>query len=358
MKFIHCADLHLDSKIKELPTEKSKIRREEIIRTFERLCDYAKNNLVRAVIIAGDMFDTAHVTLKTRERVLGAINACENVDFIYVSGNHDDVNFISELENVPVNLKVVGEEWCYYEYDDVCVAGVMLTKVNSKTIYDTLNLNKDKINIVTMHGQVVGHKGESDVETISIPKLKEKNIDYLALGHVHGYGQGQIDLRGKYAYSGCLDGRGFDELGDKGFVLIDVENNSLTTEFVKFSSRTLHEYEFDVEKYDNWTNAVLALEGMLYSTFDKESLVKVTLVGEHKTDFYVDKESLAFRLNEHFFFAKVNDKTKLKIQQEDYDLDKSVRGEFVRQVMQSELDEEQKKSVILLGLGALKGEEF
>ena len=57
MKFIHCADLHIDSKIKTLPSDKSKIRREEIIRTFERLTDYAAENGVTAVIIAGDMFD-------------------------------------------------------------------------------------------------------------------------------------------------------------------------------------------------------------------------------------------------------------------------------------------------------------
>ena len=55
-------------------------------------------------------------------------------------------------------------------------------------------------------------------------RLKEKNIDYLALGHIHEYSQGQIDLRGKYAYSGCLEGRGFDELGEKGFILIDVSD--------------------------------------------------------------------------------------------------------------------------------------
>ena len=38
MKFIHCADLHLDSKMEGLPTDKSKIRRDEVVATFERLC--------------------------------------------------------------------------------------------------------------------------------------------------------------------------------------------------------------------------------------------------------------------------------------------------------------------------------
>ena len=54
MKFIHTADIHLDSVIDMLPSEKSKIRRDEILRTFERLCEYAKEKGVTAVIIAGE----------------------------------------------------------------------------------------------------------------------------------------------------------------------------------------------------------------------------------------------------------------------------------------------------------------
>lgn len=358
MKFIHCSDLHLDSKIEGIPTEKSRIRREEILRTFERLCDYAKTNRVTAVIIAGDMFDTARVTLKTKERVISSISSCKDVDFIYLSGNHDDVNFVAELDNFPQNLKVVNDQWSYFKYNTVCIGAVMLTSVNSKAVYDTLNLDKNNVNIISLHGQIVGHKGEGSAETISIPKLKDKNIDYLALGHIHSYSKGEIDLRAQYAYSGCLDGRGFDELGEKGFVLIDVEDGKLSTNFLEFSSRTNHEFEFDVSNYENWFSAVLAIESQLKNLFDKSSLVKVVLSGEHNTDFYIDKDSLASRLNEYFFFAKVQDKTKLKIEKEDYENDKSVRGEFVRAVMDSALSEEQKKEVVLLGLNALKGEEI
>ncbi len=358
MKFIHCSDLHLDSKIEGLPTEKSRIRREEILRTFERLAKHAKENDVCAVIIAGDMFDTARVSVKTKERVISVISECANVDFIYLSGNHDESNFINTIEQLPANLKCVGEDWEYFNYGDVTIASIMLTNANSKAVYDTLKLDENSVNVVALHGQVVGYKGDGQAHDISIPKLKEKNIDYLALGHIHSYSEGQIDLRGNYVYSGCLDGRGFDELGDKGFVLIDVQKGKINKEFIKFSSRTLHEYEFNVENYPSWHSAVMAIESQLKNEYDKNSLIKVVLSGEHKTDFYIDTESLAMRLNEFFFFAKVYDKTKLKIEQSDYETDKSVRGEFVRAVLGGDMDEEQKKQVLLLGLNALKGEEI
>ena len=82
MKFIHCADLHLDSKIETIPTEKSKIRRDEIVHTFERLAEFAVEQGVTAVIICGDMFDTSRVTIKTRGRVLQAIKKSAGVDFL------------------------------------------------------------------------------------------------------------------------------------------------------------------------------------------------------------------------------------------------------------------------------------
>ena len=111
MKFIHTADLHLDSKIEGIPTDKSKTRREEIVRSFERLIDFADKNDVRAIIIAGDMFDTAGVTLKTKARVIESIKTHSHIDFLYLQGNHDEVSFVGENE-MPDDLGV--PSWLYH----------------------------------------------------------------------------------------------------------------------------------------------------------------------------------------------------------------------------------------------------
>jgi DNA repair exonuclease SbcCD nuclease subunit len=209
-----------------------------------------------------------------------------------------------------------------------------------------------------MHGQVAGYKSNEKSEIISIPRLKDKNIDYLALGHIHTFSQGIIDARGKYAYSGCLDGRGFDELGEKGFVLLEKTDSDFNGQFVGFSSRNLYEFEYDVTDAMSWYSTAEEIEKELKAVYDKKDIIKVILKGEHKTDFYIDKDGLSARLNEYFFFAKVYDRTTLKIDLKDYETDKSVRGEFVRAVWQSDLSPEQKHRVILTGLNALKGEEI
>ena len=70
MKIIHCADLHLDSKMtSNLSKEQAKERKMEILRTYSRMIEYAKNNDVKAIIIAGDLFDTRNVSATARNRL-------------------------------------------------------------------------------------------------------------------------------------------------------------------------------------------------------------------------------------------------------------------------------------------------
>ncbi len=357
MKFIHTADLHLDSKINGIPTDKSRIRREEIVRTFEKMVDYASEHEVRAIIIAGDMFDTSGITLKTKNRVLDSIKNHSNIDFLYLKGNHDEVNFANEDE-LPNNLIVFDDEYKTVNYGEVALTGIVLTGVNQKIVYDSLNLDSQKLNILIMHGQIVGYKSQDKVEVISLPKLKGKNIDYLALGHIHSYVKEQLDDRGEYAYSGCLDGRGFDELGEKGFVLLDCKDQKIESQFVPFSSRILYEFEYDVKQTQTFYQLTEFIIKDLTNKIDSKSLVKVVITGQHKTDYFVDKFSLSTRLNESFFYAKVYDKTTLEIQLSDYEFDKSVRGEFVRAVWESDLSQEEKSNIIMCGLSALNGEEI
>ena len=295
MKFIHTADIHLDSKIVTLPAEKSKIRREEVVHAFERLADYATENGVTAVIIAGDMFDTPRVTLKTRGRIIQAISKNSGVDFLYLSGNHDAENFIDNADDLPDNLKIFKNEWTKFRYGNVVISGIKLVGANFKMVCDNLNLNKDDVNIVTLHGQTYFY--EKNAENITISALKEKNIDYLALGHVHAYSEGVIDERGKYVYSGSLEGRGFDETGIRGFVVVDEQDGKIETEFVKWSVRELYEHEYNVENATDWFAVREEIIKTLTEKYPPQSIVRLMLVGGRTTNFDIDKVNLELRLN-------------------------------------------------------------
>ena len=85
MKIIHCADLHLDSKMTaNLSKDKAKERRNEILRTFTRMVDYASQNGISVILIAGDLFDTRNVSAMVRNTIRDKIAKTPEIDFLYL----------------------------------------------------------------------------------------------------------------------------------------------------------------------------------------------------------------------------------------------------------------------------------
>ncbi len=357
MKIIHCADLHLDSKMEtNLSAAKAKERKKEILNTFERMVDYAANNQVNVIIIAGDMFDTSRITNSTKNRVLNTIRKNAQIDFLYLSGNHDESNFISIMEDVPTNLKVFGSSWTTFHYPTANITGLVLNESNRKTFYDTLQLPAEQLNIVVLHGQIGQTNSKDKTEIINLNKLKNKNIDYLALGHIHSYIKETLDQRGVYCYSGCLEGRGFDECGEKGFVLLEIENGKVKSQFVSFAQRQLIELVFDITPYADWfviEDKILEL----VKAYDQTNLLKITLRGKYPIQLEKHIGMLEQKLDQ-FYFAKIKDETTLVVTNQDVAKDISLRGEFIRQVLASDLTAAEKEQTILIGLKALAGEDL
>ncbi len=357
MKIIHCSDIHLDSKMEtNLSPIKAKERKQEILNTFERMVGYAAENDVQAIIIAGDLFDSTRITNSTKSRVLNTISKNKNIEFLYLCGNHDENNFISLLEDRPSNLCVFDKKWTTFEVGNVKISGIAMDESNCNSIYDSLNLNADDKNIVVLHGQISNYNNNENAENINLSKLKNKNIDYLALGHIHEYVQDNLDKRGIYCYCGCLEGRGFDECGEKGFVLLEIDDKSIKPEFVSFAKRKLVELDFDITGFDNWFDIEEAIVAQS-KTISKDNLLKVVLKGRYEINLDKHIEMLEQKL-ENFYFAKVKDESLLTVKPQDVENDISLRGEFIRKVLQSNLTEQEKEKTILVGLKSLLGEDL
>ena len=109
MKLIHCADLHLDSSMDtHLSKELARVRRDELLKTFLRMVDYAVAEQVQAILIAGDLFDKRRINATPRNTVLAAIKEHPGITFFYVTGNHERDGFLSSLTEIPANLKLFG----------------------------------------------------------------------------------------------------------------------------------------------------------------------------------------------------------------------------------------------------------
>ena len=332
-----------------------------MLRTFERMVEYACDEGVSAILIAGDMFDTPSPRELTVKTVLHSIRANPGIAFFYLRGNHDEVSpdRLAGSEELPSNLMLFDRDWSCYECGDVAIYGADST-ADYRDIYDSLSPEPDKINIVMLHGTLSEYPDGVDYG-IDIRRLRGKNIDYLALGHIHSFCDGALDHRGDYCYPGCLEGRGFDECGDRGFVLLDIDerNRALQYSFVPFASRLIYSLYADVTGCISSREMIMkSAEALVEAGCDESSLVKLVLSGELDAECEKDVSYISAAFEGRYFFFRAVDETVLKVNIGDYKLDESLKGEFVRTVLgESSLSDEDKSLIVRYGLRALAGEE-
>lgn len=351
MKLIHCADLHLGSKMDaNLTSDKAEERRRELRASFSRLVEYANSNGVSGVLLCGDIFDSDRPFKKDKEIFYNVIKNNPQITFFYLRGNHDgEESFTLELEN----LKTFSRSVTTYEFNGVNISGAELGADNATSVYSSLSLEKDKLNILMLHGTDGDTSGK---DRVNLNKLRNKNIDYLALGHIHYFKEGKIDERGVWAYSGCLEGRGFDEDGEKGFILLNI-GDKITFEFVPFAKRKIRIFNVDISGATDDYSAYSIVKSAI--TCSKNDIVRAELTGEITFDSAdLAEEIQKLMSSENYYVFDVKDRTKRKIDVSALKGDISLRGEFIRTVLASDHSEDEKQDIISAGLKALDSREI
>ncbi|MGN0814445.1 MAG: metallophosphoesterase [Candidatus Coproplasma sp.] len=356
IKIIHCADLHLGSKMdSRLPLEKAKIRRDEVLGTFEKTVQYARENGVKIIMLSGDVFDSERPIKRDKDAFYRIVKNNPQTDFLYLRGNHDGGQTYEE--SYP-NLKTFSGEWQSYSYDGVTISGIEISKDNASSLYSTLKLPEEGLNIVMLHGQAGNTEG---VENVNLLKLRNKNIDYLALGHIHRYSKSKLDARGECVTCGCLEGRGYDDDDDgkKGFVLLTVDDK-ITSEFVPFAKRKIVKISVDVSEAEDEYQACEIVSAAISGGGNclTDDILRINLTGYISFDNHELAKVVTRRLENDYFFVSVKDGTVRKFDVDSLALDKSLKGEFVRTVFNDDsIPQEMKSAVISAGLKALAGRE-
>ena len=352
MKIIHTSDIHLYSPLtSRLDAEKIQKRKNELLRTFERMVEAGLSDGVRIFIIAGDLFDTQNINDRAWEHIFSVMENAKGMDFLYLTGNHEKDAISSYTRPLPKNLHLFSDEWTSYDYGYVCIYG---KEKNEDGMFDNLICNPSVKNIVVLHGALTQSKGND--ENIDLRDAKDRGIDYMALGHYHFYSEKQIDQRGVAVYSGTPEGRGFDEAHQCGYVLIDTDGNSITHRFIPFARRRIFDVESNISSAKNTTEVCTVIENDLCEA-DNGDIVRVTLTGERELSTFINLPLIEERFNSRFFCFEIKDSSKIKINPHDYEYDKTLKGEYIRTILQDEsLDNREKDELIRLGLSALSGE--
>lgn len=361
MKLLHMADIHLDSALStHLDRERRAVRRQEMLAAFVRVVEYAKVNNIKAVLIAGDLFDSAIVSNTTSNVVYRSITNNADIDFYYLKGNHDINSFLANIDMVPKNLHMFSDEWTSYELTrGIKLYGMEIEAGNKENLYEGLKLDTGDYNIVTLHGQLGEYESKGSQESIALNRLVNKGIDYLALGHVHEYSCEKMDSRGIWCYPGCLEPRGFDECGVHGFCVLDIDENThqYEHEFIQINTRSSWEIDVDISGCSDSVEVIDEIANNLKDDISGSDMVKLVLTGTVRAESEINTDYIYEYYKNRFYFLKLINNAGISIDASGYEYDQSLRGEFVRSVRADlSISDEQKGEIIKRGLQILMGE--
>ena len=214
----------------------------------------------------------------------------------------------------------------------------------------------DFIHLMVLHGDISAT--ESRYDPLTKEQIKESGIDYLALGHTHQFGGFLREGQTTYAYSGCPEGRGFDELGEKGILTGTVERGKAELSFVPFARRRYEILNVDVAG----RSAEDALRAALPDATVRD-IYRIIFTGE-TDERGLDLKSIEEQFAPDFFHLELRDETRIGEDVWARAQEDSLRGLFLRELrtkfdVASSDDERAKISLAArFGLAALDGRDL
>lgn len=361
VKILHTADIHIGAADSFLGTN-AESRRFETLITFERIMDTATKNDVQLIAIAGDLFDSDNPETVFVDAVLNKISNC-GIKTVYCAGNHDPLNTNSPFVNreLPKNLFVLGKDDECITFDDINVRvygrSFESAYLKGEEEFALEVPNDDFINIMVQHGELRSDLN-SDYNSITPKFVKKSGMDYIALGHIHKRTPiGKIEDT-HFAYCGCPEGQGFDELDQKGVYMGTVSKGKCDLEFIPVSKREHIHQKIDITDTEDILSHILNTLSNKYQNYS-DNLYKIELTGEIDPETEINITEITARLSEKLYFVKVKDSTEYKIDLSALANDPSLKGIFVKNMllkMELAEDKEIYKKALKIGLKAFKSE--
>ena len=369
-KIIHTADIHLDAPFSLLDVQTAQMRKNELRETFSSIVQLAESEKADIMIIAGDLFDSGFVTKETTALLASLFSSVPTCRFVIVPGNHDYIWGRSPYrkENFPKNVYIFDQEQisCFsFPEIGVDVYGYAFTSdgYTENPLEKKIQLQKSRVNVLAAHADV---GGKSKYCPVSVADIARSGFDYIAFGHIHQGGRVQLAGDTYYAYSGCPEGRSFDECGKKGVIIAELTKNSnrLSADFSyhRTCKRRYERLTVDItgvssqEALLDRVKAAVEKEG-----FDLDVLLRARLTGRISPETTLHPKKLdAASLG--LFYLEVEEAFVPLLDYEELKNDISIRGAFFRELLpmlQSENEEERRAATDALryGLAALDGND-
>ena len=365
IKFLHCADIHIDCPFSSLDSNLAKKRKQTLKDVFSNIINIALRECVDFLFICGDLFEQNY----TDSASINFINECfkklRNTKVLIACGNHDPAIKNSHYSTFEWNDNVIifksHISYAYFDESDTYVYGSSFTAFEESecTIPNFDLLDKNGINILLTHGTLNLGVEETKYNPLDFKFLQDLGMDYIALGHFHNK-----FIKENIYNPGSPEPLGFDECGKHGVFLATIDKTSdlkLDVQFIETNISNYDSLEINIPSIDNDLFVIDTIKNKLAKSIQDPSntLLQILLKGYVKQGCTLDFDYINSSLSRDYLYIKIVNDTAL-----DYDWDSiakepGIRGLFVSRMLRkisNEPDDAQKKILhlaLLYGMQAI-----
>jgi len=324
---------------------------------LESAAAYASQNKADAFMIAGDLYEHEYIAPDT-SAFLRSLFASLDMPVLIAPGNHDWVGprSVYVQEKWSQNVHVFTEDTLtpYTLSDGFTVWGAAhRAPANTDGFLERFTVDRGGVNIALFHGSEQGTFGWQDSGKVahapfSADDIPRAGLAHAFVGHFHKPHTGPW-----HTYPGNPEPLSFGETGDRGAVVADVaDDGAVSCRTISIAVSTVHDISVDITGVTSSSEALTRVQDALTPL---TGTVRATIIGDidPNVDIRVDDFRPLGRNLEAFV-------PRLGRISEAYDInaleaETTVRGQFVRDVLSSNLDDDMRRRVLVTGLRALDG---
>lgn len=374
-KFLQFSDIHLDSPqnrgVLSYNQAQCQARYADFLETFVTAIAFAQENQVDAVFIPGGLWNHQTIRLEIAATVLEAIEQISPIP-VYITPSDSDPYTLDSPYNSrylealgarawPANAVVFNsssfQTLVHPTREDVTITGRAYTKLGpdgSSLMSEPINISQRSLtNILLHHGSISDFDDpeSTDPTKVTCPYLKEEldaqSFTYAALGHYQDYMEVYNDqdiLIG--AYSGCLAGRDFEELGPRGVILGEIATTEEGDTYVSLSPMEAAKNRImyigvDVTGLDEELikeEILLMMEEV--DVHPETDIVALSIEGRNSEEDVI--ESIVNEIKDEFYHLIVVDRTRPDYLSEQYD-QRTTEYKFIEKMLESIQEAEEKR---------------
>ncbi|MGO4109982.1 metallophosphoesterase family protein [Paenibacillus sp. YAF4_2] len=272
-RFIHAADLHLDSPFRGMSKVPNELKEKLMASTFgalRRLTETAIQEQVDFIVLSGDLYDEADRSLKAQLLLLKEWERLQKhgIAVFVIHGNHDPLNGARADLKLPSNVTQFGSDQMEYR-PAYCRNGELAAFVYGMSYarrHVTENLaagyfpqSDAPFHIAMLHGNVNGDEAHDPYAPCSLEELLGKGFDYWALGHIHT--RKVLHEYPHVVYPGNIQGRNPRETGARGCYIVEVSAaHAVQMTFVPLDEVRWLEAELSIAGLDTEQDLLMRLE--------------------------------------------------------------------------------------------------